>query len=143
MPALPEMGSHHSEATFDVPSADVVSVLRARPAGWLRAFLRLAAHDSGSATGTRLSSPWFRLGLRDDSSPESMVASLTWWPHAEQDGVFTRFQGQLIVSACGNGTLLRIEGHANNGTRAVNEVVLSRLLKLIGSAMSVRHAGDG
>jgi hypothetical protein len=138
------MSDHHIETTIDAPGAEVLSVLRTRPASWLRSFLRLAILGAGGTRGVEVSTPpWYRLGVPESNSSGATVSTLTWWPHADRPDVFDRFKGRLIVSDAGTATRLELDGRANGGLDERNDALLSRLLTLMGGAIAERYGADG
>jgi hypothetical protein len=136
------MGLHRVEVDVDASRVDVVSVLCVRPATWLRGFLRLAVLGPGrTSIGAQAGHPWYRLGVPRNSLDHAEFP-LTWWPHVEHVELFQRFEGCVTAVQAGDSTILRIEGIADGGTAAVTDAVFTRLLTMIGAAITAESAGS-
>jgi hypothetical protein len=136
------MGPHRVEVDVDASWVDVVSVLCVRPATWLRGFLRLAVLSPGrTSLGAQAGHPWYRLGAPRNSLAHADFP-LTWWPHVEHVELFQRFEGCVTAARAGDRTILRIEGNAEGGSAAATDAVLTRLLAMIGAAITAESAGS-
>jgi hypothetical protein len=134
------MAHQSASLALPMPEAAGAALLGARPAVWLRPFLRLAV--AGVPTGrVAVTAPWFRLGPLEINRAGAS-ASLVWWPHAGPH-VFTRFRGMVRLRGDGDGvTILTIEGDCEGGDNTVNATVVERLTSLLVAALSELH-GQG
>jgi hypothetical protein len=130
------MSHHDIEVIGDNPTVDPFELLTARPTGWLRLFLRLAVHRP-AATASVQGVPWYRLGPTAPVGPDTVGATLIWWPHLG-DALFETFRGEIRVGYDGRVVKLGLIGEATGGEHAVNEDALAALLRLIVIALGAR-----
>jgi hypothetical protein len=136
-----DMNMHLYSVTVNVDHDVIENVLAVRPATWLEPFLRLAARKSRNCGPG--SAPWYRLSPLRVVDRGWVAAPLVWWPHVEDDAVFSRFSGRLLVRPDTDRTTLSIEGETTGGTFAASSAMLSGLLELISAAVTAGQDLEG
>lgn len=128
------MAEHVIEVIGDNPTVDPFELLTARPTAWLRLFLMLAVHRAASQASARTGVPWYRLGPSTPAGPDTLSATLIWWPHLG-DASFQTFRGELRVTYDGQQVALHLAGQTTGGEAAESEATLTSLLRLIVTAL--------
>ena len=138
------MSSYRVHASTTAPVAEVNAILNARPAGWVRRFLRLALHAVFAHEGTPSQDQpdWYRLGRTRPGAGDTLEAPLSWRPHRGV-ALFSRFAGQIIVMPSESETILCLEGEAPDGPQDRNTETLQALVDLLASAVSALNDSTG
>jgi hypothetical protein len=125
------------EIDVDVAAAcdRVLAIFAARPAAWLRPFLRL------SAPGVNQAHLWYRLaGPSPGDTREVVSFPFIWWPSAGSR-TFDRFRGAFTVSSGGTGSRLTLSGATSGGDLERNSAALATLMRLLAVAIETEAIG--
>ena len=124
------MSQHHHELWVEVDPVHVTATLDIRPSGWWRPFLVLATGvGAGPIPATH------RIGRPRRTEHGDTTLRFTWRPHRD-DLVFAELTGHWSVTPDGEGAALALTGQATGGVDGTADVVVRRLVLLVGRALS-------
>ena len=137
------MEEHATEVHLPLRAGEVRALFEARPSGWLRPFLRLAAQLGTGRPASASLRTWFRLGLPVDDERGAASVEFTWLAHL-RGGLFESFRGQFVLQTRHDGSIvLRLEGLVIGGEQARNAAVLDALLKALAEALTADQGPIG
>jgi hypothetical protein len=128
---------HQVTQPTSASSRDVLALLGARPAAWLRPFLTLSIGLAAGGGQDEVVTT-FRLGMPRKTSGGSGRARLTWHTR-NHDELFTKFTGSFDVRSGVTGTSLSLKGQATGGDPIRNQQALESLTRLIAAAASTYY----